>query len=101
MTLAIAHDEDGVATLDAIREAKPPFSPEAVVREFVDVLKLYRVGTVSGDRYAGEWPRERFSEHGVGYGRRRKTKAKSMALSSRSSTPARRLFSTTSASSLS
>jgi hypothetical protein len=67
MTLAIAHDEDGVATLDAIREVKPPFSPEAVVREFADVLKMYRVGTVSGDRYAGEWPRERFSEHGVGY----------------------------------
>ena len=31
------------------------------------LLKSYRVSEVSGDRYAGEWPRERFSEHGVKY----------------------------------
>ena len=29
MTLAIAHNEKGTAILDAVREHKPPFSPEA------------------------------------------------------------------------
>jgi hypothetical protein len=67
MTLAIGHRQDDIATLDAIRERKPPFSPEAVVEEFAALLKSYRVSTVVGDRYGGEWPRERFRKHGIDY----------------------------------
>jgi hypothetical protein len=67
MTMAIGHREDGVAILDAVRERKPPFSPEAVVGEFAALLKAYAVSTATGDRYAGEWPRERFREHGIAY----------------------------------
>jgi len=67
MTLAIAHHDNGLAVLDAIRERRPPFSPEAVVSEFAELLKRYAVTTVTGDRYAGEWPRERFREHGIEY----------------------------------
>jgi hypothetical protein len=68
MTLAIAHrNRDGLAVLDCIREVRPPFSPEAVVEEFAGVLRSFRISTVRGDRYAGEWPRERFAQHGVSY----------------------------------
>ncbi len=67
MTLAIAHNQDNVLVLDAIRERRPPFSPEDVVLEFSDLLKRYRTATVCGDRYAGEWPRERFAVHGITY----------------------------------
>jgi hypothetical protein len=67
MTLAIAHPEGPMAMLDALREAKPPFSPEGVVEEFAAVLKSYGVGRVQGDRYAGEWPREQFRKHGIEY----------------------------------
>ena len=67
MTLAIGHEQDGVAILDALREAKPPFSPEDVVSEFSAVLHSYRISKVCGDRYAGEWPRERFKERGITY----------------------------------
>ena len=67
MTLAIGHQEDNVAVLDAIRERRPPFSPEDVVLEFSAILKSYRILNVTGDRYAGEWPRERFREHGIAY----------------------------------
>src|SRR5712671_4140076 len=43
MTLSIAHqDKAGCAVLDAARERRPPFSPEAVVAEFAALLKLYR-----------------------------------------------------------
>ena len=62
MTLAIAHKEGGNTVLDAIRERRPPFSPEAVVADFCAILKTYRITSVIGDRYAGEWPRERFRE---------------------------------------
>jgi hypothetical protein len=67
MTLAIAHLDGKAAVLDAVRERKPPFSPEAVVQEFAALLKSYRLGTVHGDRYAGEWPREVFANAGIGY----------------------------------
>jgi hypothetical protein len=67
MTVAIGHREDDVIILDALRERKPPFSPEDVVAEFSALLKTYRISRITGDRYAGEWPRERFKEHGITY----------------------------------
>ena len=67
MTMAIAHREAENVVLDAVRESKPPFSPEAVVSDFATLLKTYRIGTVIGDRYAGMWPRERFETHGITY----------------------------------
>lgn len=67
MTLAIAHSSGKEAVLDAIREKKPPFSPEAVVADFCDLLKRYGISKVTGDRYGGEWPREVFRNHGVTY----------------------------------
>jgi hypothetical protein len=68
MTLAIAHlNSQGIAVLDAIREIKPPFSPDAVVEEFAALLKTYQITKVVGDAYAGEWPRERFAVHGIRY----------------------------------
>src|SRR5262249_36529845 len=35
--------------------------------EFAALLKSYRVHRVTGDRYAGEWPRERLRMHGIEY----------------------------------
>jgi hypothetical protein len=67
MTMAIGHREKDVAILDAIRERRPPFSPEDVVSEFANTLKSYRITKVTGDRYAGEWPAERFDFHGIKY----------------------------------
>jgi hypothetical protein len=67
MTLAIGHKIDNVVIIDAIRERRPPFSPDAVVEEFCSLLKAYRIGRISGDRYAGEWPRERFAVRDVTY----------------------------------
>ena len=31
------------------------------------MLRSYRLGSVRGDRYGGEWPRERFAQHGTDY----------------------------------
>ncbi|MGI4800695.1 MAG: hypothetical protein ACRYG8_43065 [Janthinobacterium lividum] len=66
-TLAIAHHEAERAVLDVLRETKPPFSPEGTVTEYCALLKSYGLTQVTGDRYAGEWPREQFRKHGIEY----------------------------------
>jgi hypothetical protein len=62
-------DASGVrrSVLDVVREAKPPFSPDAVVAEYAALLKSYGITRVIGDRYGGMWPRERFAAHGIEY----------------------------------
>lgn len=67
MTLTIAHREGERIIIDAIRERRPPFSPEAAVHEFCEFLKLYGIRVVYGDRYAGLWPREQFSKRSIQY----------------------------------
>ncbi|MGH8488153.1 MAG: hypothetical protein ACREXS_04595 [Gammaproteobacteria bacterium] len=67
MTLAVAHYESERAVLDLLRERKPPFSPEAVTADFAEDLKRYGLHEVVGDRYGGEWPRERFRTHSIDY----------------------------------
>jgi hypothetical protein len=66
-TIAIAHAENGKGILDCVREAKPPFSPEAVVFEYAELLRRYGIKKISGDHYAGEWPREAFRKQGTTY----------------------------------
>jgi hypothetical protein len=67
MTLAIAHTESDVAILDAVREVRPPFSPDAVVTDFAELLRRYRVREVTGDRWGGEFVREQFENRGISY----------------------------------
>ena len=67
MTLAIAHKEDRRIAVDCILEKRAPFHPDQTVGEFTGTLKHYRCTTVTGDRYGGEWPRERFAAHGIRY----------------------------------
>jgi hypothetical protein len=66
-TLAISHKEDDTVILDCIREIRPPFSPEAATKELCEVLHTYGITHVIGDRFGGEWPRERFDAHGIKY----------------------------------
>ncbi len=77
MTLAIAHgerrkphDDSGeyvVAVLDAVREVRPPFSPESVVSEFVATLSAYGVGKVMGDRWGSGFVQESFTRRSIAY----------------------------------
>jgi hypothetical protein len=67
--LCIGHNEFARQTVvvDALREVKPPFSPEAVTEEFSILLRSYGIASVTGDKYAGVWPVEQFSKFGVTY----------------------------------
>lgn len=70
-TLAIAHrglrDDEPIVVIGAVREVRPPFSPESTVTDYVALLKQYGIVVVEGDRYAGEWPREQFLKRDVSY----------------------------------
>ena len=62
MVVGVAHkDPSGQIVLDAIREAKPPFSPQEVVAEFAALLLTYRISTVTGDAWGGAFVREPFA----------------------------------------
>ncbi|NIM96665.1 MAG: hypothetical protein GTO24_00860 [candidate division Zixibacteria bacterium] len=67
MTLAISHAERSKRVLDLVREVIPPFSPDQVVEDFANLVKRYVTYNVTGDRYGGEWPKERFRAHGIRY----------------------------------
>jgi hypothetical protein len=66
-TLAISHKEGERTVIDCLREVRPPFSPEATINDFTILLKSYRINKVTGDKYAGEFPRELFRRRGISY----------------------------------
>lgn len=63
--VAIAHNENGVAVLDAVRERKG--SPESVVSDFAALIRSYGLSSVTGDGYGKAWVSERFAANGVTY----------------------------------
>ena len=68
-TLAVAHEEERsrtkVAVLDAVREVRPPFSPEQVCHDFAVTMRAYGVTRADADRWAGQFPVEQMRKHGV------------------------------------
>jgi hypothetical protein len=58
---------EGMVVVDLIKEVRPPFSPEATVEKCATDLARYRVREITGDRFAGEWPREIFRKFGIEY----------------------------------
>jgi hypothetical protein len=65
--IAIAHRLDSQVIIDCIREVRPRFSPTVVIDDFALLLQSYRINKVTGDRFAGEFPREQFRKHGISY----------------------------------
>ena len=64
-SLAIAHEEKDHVVIDVVRERHG--SPALIAQEYAALLKRYRVRSVSGDRYAGRWPRDEFQKSGITY----------------------------------
>jgi hypothetical protein len=77
--LAVGHRDtrhgQTIAVVDALREVRPPFSPAAVVQQLAQLLQMYRITAVAGDRYGGEFPRELFREHRITYALLEKAKS--------------------------
>lgn len=64
--LSIGHNEDGKAIIDRI-ELRKPQDPATVCDDFTLVLKHFGLSRLTGDRYAGEWPRSAFNKRGINY----------------------------------
>ena len=66
-TLSIGHLEGDKAIIDVVKDWRAPFNPSAVVSEIANIIKPYRINSVVGDRYAGEWVSSTFKKYGVVY----------------------------------
>ncbi len=64
-SMAVVHRDGDHAVVDLVRERHG--SPADAVREFVDALRPYGIRSVTGDKYAGRWPRDEFQKHGIAY----------------------------------
>jgi len=64
---ALSHQdkETKKIVLDVLREARPPFRPESIVKEYSELLKKYGVTSIKSDSYAGEWVVSAFSNHSI------------------------------------
>jgi hypothetical protein len=67
MTMCVCHKAGSTVVVDAIREVKPKFSPEAVCDEFAALCKQYRIFRIHGDRWAGGFSHDAFRRCGVNY----------------------------------
>lgn len=69
MTMALAHREPttGVAVVDGVGEARPPFDPSAVVMQIAGMVRAYRVPCVYGDGFAKGWTGALFEQAALPY----------------------------------
>jgi hypothetical protein len=78
-TICIGHQEDGLNgpqfVAAALRAVRPPFDPESVAIEFATLAKQYRISTVVGDSFAGEWVAQAFRKQGLDYQKARLNKS--------------------------
>ena len=71
--LCIGHKEGDRIIVDVLRARKGP--PGAIVAEYSNLLREYRIRTVQGDRYAGQWPSQEFDRHEIRYQHADKSKS--------------------------
>lgn len=74
-TLAIARRDGDKAVLCRVAEWKPPFDPDQAAAEACEILREYKLRTVEGDHYAGDWPASRFRANGAAYLKADKSKS--------------------------
>ncbi len=81
--LAIGHEEERtvdkekfkIPVLDFYKEWVPKFDPAAVSKEVIDICKRYKISSVTGDAYGGEWPRDPLKKGGINYVLSEKTRS--------------------------
>jgi hypothetical protein len=65
--ICIAHREAGIYVIDVVRARTGPFDPENVTKEFAALCRDYRIGSVTGDRYAAEWVTSMWRKQAINY----------------------------------
>ena len=62
-TLAIAFKEGNRAIIAGVWAQNG--DPAAITAQYAAILKLYGINTITGDRYAAQWPVNEFMRHGI------------------------------------
>jgi hypothetical protein len=73
--LAIGHRSEGKIIIDVVRSRAPKFNPEEVTRQYSDLLRGYRIASVVGDKFSGDFSLHAFGSCGIGYIRSEKSKS--------------------------
>jgi hypothetical protein len=68
-TMCIGHKDGDAFVCDVLRGAKPPFDPASIAAEYASLAKQYKITTVVGDNFSGEWVAAAFKKAGVDYRR--------------------------------
>ena len=67
-SIAIVHrvrDKIGTVKLDLVHERKPRFVPAAVIAEYANVLRSYRITEICGDKFAGGFHSDEWQRNGI------------------------------------
>lgn len=62
-TLAIGHREDSRVVVDLVRARRGV--PAEITADYAALLKAYGIREAHSDKYAGSWPADEFSKHGI------------------------------------
>ena len=73
--LSIGHLDADRIVIDVVRSRAPKFNPEEVTAEYCELLKAYRIGSVIGDKFSGDWASNAFAKYGITYERAAKSKS--------------------------
>jgi len=65
--VAVGHRKGNIAMIDLVKSWSAPFDPSEVIKQCTEVLKPFRIRTVVGDAFAGEFPPMEFRKLGIQY----------------------------------
>ena len=66
-SIAICHREDERYIVDLVRGRRGPFDPVEVTKEYAQLCRDYRIGTVTGDLYGHQWVQQAWRDCNVSY----------------------------------
>jgi hypothetical protein len=66
-TVGIAHADGDEIVLDLAHEIKPPFNPQHSTAEICALLKSYRIGMATGDKYSAGFLITAMADNGIEY----------------------------------
>lgn len=62
-TMSISHKEGERVVIDGVWSEHG--DPAAITGRYAAILRGYGISTITGDRYAAEWPRQEYRKHGI------------------------------------
>jgi hypothetical protein len=73
--VALGHLEENRVIIDVVRSRAPKFNPDEITAQYCELLKIYGIGKVTGDKFSGDWSLNSFKKNGIDYDRSKKSKS--------------------------